>query len=110
MNMSEFKPVSCDASDIDKDGFPEQILVQHRNCCTWYERREDQTIGAKINKLGDAFRGLWKTRRFYENPNEAEDRYECTVMFKGDFVETPDFATKAEALDAAIAIVERGKG
>jgi hypothetical protein len=68
----------------------------------FYFTQEKGTLDRKIAMLGDRFRGLWATRRFAEDPDKIEMRWMMTVFYKGDFVESPDFATSNEALDWAI--------
>ena len=55
----------------------------------------------KIDKLGDAFRGLWQVKSLnFETYPEQE--WCVTFLSHGEYVETPNQTTKEEALDYAI--------
>ncbi len=55
----------------------------------------------KIKKLGDSFRGLWRSYRL-QNNDIVLDKWCVTFIYKNQYVETPDADTPEEALDFAL--------
>ncbi len=51
--------------------------------------------------LGDFFRGLWVSTIVFD-PNERRKDWSVTFIYKGEYVETPGFATPEEALKCAV--------
>ena len=51
-----------------------------------------------ISLLGDAFRGLWKSRMVDEDGELGFDRWTVTFIYRGHYVETPDFSLPLDAL------------
>lgn len=71
-------------------------------------------IEEQIAKLGDRFRGLWRTYEIAVMGDEVVSKYwSVTFIYKGHYVETPEMGTPEEALEFALFKVEneerRGK-
>jgi hypothetical protein len=60
------------------------------------------TIQEGIERLGDSFRGLWKSRTICENGDLGFDRWTVTFIYRGHYVETPDFCLPDHALEWAV--------
>lgn len=69
----------------------------------------EETIDALIKKIGDSFRGLWKSKEVYPDGKFKEEEWSVTFTLKGDIVETPYAKTPNVALNYAIFILEGEK-
>ena len=56
-----------------------------------------------IEKLGESFRGLWKSYIYQaESDPWPEGKWTVTFIHKGQYVETPNMDTPEEALEFAV--------
>ena len=63
-----------------------------------------------IDRLGEAFRGLWKSRSIQVDGELGYDEWTVTFVYRGHYVETPPFSLPRDALIwARIALEEDAK-
>lgn len=53
------------------------------------------------SEIGDAFRGLWKSYYLDDKDKPNIKKWNVTFIFKGHYVETPEFDNPVDALDWA---------
>jgi hypothetical protein len=60
-----------------------------------------ERIGELIEKMGSQFRGLWRSHTLSAK-DELFDEWTVTFIWKGQYVETPDFSSPVQALLFAV--------
>ena len=59
-------------------------------------------VEEKINKIGESFRGLWRTCEIGPDNDITETKWSVTFEYKGKMVETPYCHILENALDYVI--------
>lgn len=65
------------------------------------------TIEEKIDRIGDAFRGLWRSKEIDIDGKIKRYGWSVTFVYDGEMVETPYRCTPQNALDYAIFTVRK---
>lgn len=65
------------------------------------KRKRRLKIDEYLDEIGDAFRGLWKLYYLDKKDKPNIKKWTVTFIFKGHYVETPEFDKPVGALDWA---------